>query len=62
MDQYLPQGRPHRAWGGTGPLFTDEMSQRIDPHRVSRAVKKYITRSGVDKDDCCHLFRQIMAR
>jgi len=48
IDKYLEDGRT-ACEAGTGPLFTDETGQRLDPHRVSRAVKKYITNSGVDK-------------
>lgn len=60
INKYLEDGRT-AADAGTGPLFTDETGQRLDPHRVSRAVKKYITNSGVGKDGRCHLFRHTMA-
>jgi len=60
IDKYIEEARTARD-AGTGPLFTDETGQELDPHRVSRAVKKYITNSGVGKDGRCHLFRHTMA-
>jgi len=60
IDKYLEDGRTARE-AGTGLLFTDETGQRLDPHRVSRVVKKYITQSGIDKDGLCHLFRHTCA-
>jgi len=60
IEKYLDDARTAQD-AGTGPLFTDEAGQRLDPHRVSRAVKKYITNSGVDKDGRCHLFRHTVA-
>jgi len=60
IDKYIEDARTARD-AGAGPLFTDETGQALDPHRVSRAVKKYITQSGVDKDGRCHLFRHTMA-
>jgi len=60
IDKYIEEARTARD-AGTGPLFTDETGQELDPHRVSRAVKKYITNSGEGKDGRCHLFRHTMA-
>ena len=60
IDKYVEEARtaPDESHG---PLFTDETGTRLDPHRVSRAVKKYITHSGVNKVGRCHLFRHTMA-
>ncbi len=42
-------------------LFLDETGRTLDPHKVSRAVKKYVKQSKIDKVGSCHLFRHTMA-
>jgi len=42
-------------------LFLDETGRDLDPHKVSRAVKKYVKQSKIDKVGSCHLFRHTMA-
>jgi integrase/recombinase XerD len=60
IDKYLDDGRAVPATE-TGPVFVDETGRPLDPHRVSRAVKKYIGQAGVEKEGRCHLFRHTMA-
>ncbi len=60
LEKYTEEARTARD-AGIGPVFTDEAGGRLDPHQVSRAVKKYITQSGVNKDGRCHLFRHTVA-
>ena len=60
IDKYLEDARIARE-PGRGPLFTDETGQSLDPHRVSRAVKKHVRAAAVDKVGSCHLFRHTMA-
>ena len=42
-------------------LFLDETGKALDPHKVSRAVKKYVKQAAIDKVGSCHLFRHTMA-
>lgn len=59
--KYLADVRPELEMRDTATLFLDEAGQKLDPHRVSRAVRSYVERSGVDKKGRCHLFRHTMA-
>ena len=62
LEQYLDSVRPQHALP-TSPdaVFLDKTGGKLDPHQVSRAVKKYVKQSGIDKVGSCHLFRHTMA-
>lgn len=59
--KYLADVRPELETADIHTLFLDEAGQKMDPHRISRAVRAYVERSGVDKRGRCHLFRHTMA-
>jgi len=59
--KYLADVRPDIEMADIHTLFLDEAGRRMDPHRISRAVRAYVERSGVDKKGRCHLFRHTMA-
>lgn len=61
IDKYLADVRPELELRDVNTLFLDEAGQKLDPHRVSRAVRGYVERSGVGKKGRCHLFRHTMA-
>jgi len=42
-------------------LFLDPLGQRLDPHRISRAVQKHIDQAEIGKKGRCHIFRHTMA-
>lgn len=60
--KYLDDVRPQHALPSSPDnAFLDETGKELDPHKVSRAVKKYVKQSGIDKIGSCHLFRHTMA-
>ena len=60
--KYLDDVRPqHGVPSNPDPLFVDEAGQVLDPHRVSRAVKKYVNAAEIGKRGSTHLFRHTMA-
>ena len=59
--KYLADVRPELEIADIHTLFLDEAGQKMDPHRISRAVRAYVERSGVNKRGRCHLFRHTMA-
>jgi integrase/recombinase XerD len=62
IDKYLDDVRPqHSLPSSPDTVFLDENGKKLDPHKVSRAVKKYVKQSGIDKVGSCHLFRHTMA-
>lgn len=61
-EKYLDDVRPQHALPSSPDnAFLDETGKVLDPHKVSRAVKKYVKQSGIDKVGSCHLFRHTMA-
>ena len=42
-------------------MFLCVTGRELDLHQISRAVKKYVKHSGIDKVCSCHLFRHTMA-
>ena len=62
LHKYLDDVRPQYALPSSpANVFLDHTGTVLDPHQVSRAVKKYVKQSGVDKVGSCHLFRHTMA-
>jgi integrase/recombinase XerD len=62
IEAYREAVRPQHALPSSPEnLFLDETGKALDPHKVSRAVKKYVKQSGIDKVGSCHLFRHTMA-
>lgn len=62
VHKYLADVRPHhRLPSSPDSVFLDESGKQLDPHKVSRAVKKYVKQSGIEKEGSCHLFRHTMA-
>ena len=62
IEKYLDDVRPQHALPSSPDnVFLDETGKILDPHKVSRAVKKYVKQSGVTKVGSCHLFRHTMA-
>ena len=62
IDKYKDDVRPlHQLPASPDNLFLDETGQALDPHKVSRAVKKYVNQANIDKVGSCHLFRHTMA-
>ncbi len=62
VDKYLNEVRPfHHLPSSPDNLFLDEAGKQLDPHRVGRAVKKYVKQANIDKIGSCHLFRNTMA-
>jgi integrase/recombinase XerD len=62
IEKYLDDVLPHLALPSSPDnVFLDETGKSLDPHKVGRAVKKYVQQSGVDKVGSCHLFRHTMA-
>lgn len=61
VQKYLADVRPELETADIHTLFLDEAGQKMDPHRISRAVRAYVERSGVNKRGRCHLFRHTMA-
>ena len=61
LEKYLADVRPELETTDIHTLFLDDTGQKLDPHRVSRAVRAYVEKSGVDKQGRCHLFRHTMA-
>ena len=62
VQKYLDEVRA--AWVmPTSPkaLFLDALGRRLEPHRMSRAVQKYVIAAAVGKVGRCHLFRHTMA-
>ena len=59
IEKYLADGRPEAP--GEDALFLDQTGRRLDPHRLSRAVKRYIAQAEIGKQGSCHLFRHTMA-
>ena len=59
---YRDDVRPHyRLPSSSDALFLDDNGKNLDPHKVGRAVTRYVKQSGVDKVGSCHLFRHTMA-
>ena len=62
IDKYRNDVRPyHHLPNSPDALFLDETGKVLDPHKVSRAVKKYVKMANIDKVGSCHLFRHTMA-
>lgn len=62
LEKYLDEVRElYTLPSNPNPVFLDEAGQKLDPHRVSRAVKKYVHAANVNKTGSCHLFRHTMA-
>ncbi len=62
LNKYREDIRPHYALPRSPDnLFLDDTGKALDPHKISRAVKKYVTQSHIDKVGSCHLFRHTMA-
>lgn len=61
VGKYLADVRPDLEMADVNALFLDEAGRKLDPHRISRAVRAYVERSGVNKKGRCHLFRHTMA-
>ena len=60
--KYLDDIRPQHALPSSPDnVFLDETGKTLDPHKVSRAVKKYVKHADIDKVGSCHLFRHTMA-
>lgn len=75
-DRFVPIGERALLWvakyqsdvrdqqvvqSGIERLFVDPVGKELDPHHVSRAIKKYIKQAGVKQEGSCHLFRHTMA-
>ncbi len=62
LQKYLDVVRVHWAMPASPPaLFLDALGQRLDAHRISRAVQKSVIAAAVGKVGRCHLFRHTMA-
>jgi len=62
VQKYRDDVRLHHALPSSPDnVFLDEAGRELDPPRVSRAVKKYVKKSEVEKEGYCHLFRHTMA-
>jgi integrase/recombinase XerD len=62
VDKYRQEVREQQVvQHGILNLFVDSTGKEIDPHHISRAIKKYIKQSGVRQEGSCHLFRHTMA-
>ncbi|MET0116007.1 MAG: site-specific tyrosine recombinase XerC [Sedimenticola sp.] len=62
VQKYLDDVRSlHALPSSPDNVFLDEAGRELDPHRVSRAVKKYVQQARIDKVGSCHLFRHTMA-
>jgi integrase/recombinase XerD len=62
VNKYKQDVRPyHHLPRSPDALFLDETGKALDPHKVSRAVKKYVKMANIDKIGSCHLFRHTMA-
>jgi integrase/recombinase XerD len=62
IEKYKTEVRPyHQLPSSPDNLFLDEIGKALDPHKVSRAVKKYVKQAAIDKVGSCHLFRHTMA-
>lgn len=62
VEKYLDDVRPQHALPSSPDnVFLDETGRDLDPHKVSRAVKKYVKQSDINKVGSCHLFRHTMA-
>lgn len=62
VKKYLDEVRVlHSIPSSPDNLFLEDTGQKLDPHRVSRAVKKYVKATGINKTGSCHLFRHTMA-
>jgi integrase/recombinase XerD len=60
--KYRDDVRPvHALPSSPDNVFLDETGKVLDPHKVSRAVKKYVKQAEIDKVGSCHLFRHTMA-
>lgn len=51
--KYLADVRPELEMAHVHTLFLDEAGQKLDPHRISRAVRAHVERSGVEKKGRC---------
>ncbi len=62
VEKYLDDVRPQHALPSSPDnVFLDETGRDLDPHKISRAVKKYVKQANIDKVGSCHLFRHTMA-
>ena len=62
VQKYLDEVRPQHALPSSPDnVFLCVTGRELDPHQISRAVKKYVKQSGIDKVGSCHLFRHTMA-
>jgi integrase/recombinase XerD len=61
VEKYLADSRGELETTDVSTLFLDDDGQKLDPNRLSRAVRALVERSGVPKRGGCHLFRHTMA-
>jgi integrase/recombinase XerD len=61
LEKYLADVRPEHEMMDINTLFLDETGQKMSKDRLSCAVRRYIEKSGVNKQGRCHLFRHTMA-
>ncbi|MBL4827102.1 MAG: site-specific tyrosine recombinase XerC [Spongiibacteraceae bacterium] len=62
VKKYLDDVRPqYNLPSSPHNVFLSESGTAMGPHPVSRAVKKYVKQSGIEKSGSCHLFRHTMA-
>ena len=62
IDKYLAEARPVLLGEVTSPyLFIGDTGRPIDCENLSRLVRRYLDRAGVQKQGACHLFRHTAA-
>ena len=61
LEKYLADVRPEHETNDINTLFLDDTGEKMDRDKLSRAVRTYIEKSGVNKQGRCHLFRHTMA-
>jgi len=60
--RYLTDVRARLVMGAIGgPLFVNELGERLSGSWLTDLVRGYVTRSGVSKAGACHLFRHTCA-
>jgi integrase/recombinase XerD len=61
LEKYLADVRPELETTDINTLFLDESGEKMDRDKLSRGVRLYIEKAGVNKQGRCHLFRHTMA-
>jgi integrase/recombinase XerD len=61
LEKYLADVRPDLETTDINTLFLDESGEKMDHDKLSRSVRLYIEKAGVNKQGRCHLFRHTMA-